>query len=101
MLKAICGMLQRGAGSRGSHCVLDEAGTEMHPALIDPATHKPYAFRPENLALRNHILYVSYNGENPDLFDLRDEAPRPMNDRDVPFETAWGEFREGKVFERR
>ncbi|HUT57447.1 MAG TPA: FAD-binding protein [Phycisphaerae bacterium] len=99
MLKAICGMLDRGAGSRGSHCILDESGTEMHPALIDPATGRPYRFKPENESLRNHILCVGYSPKADDLFDLRDEAPRPIPRRDIAFEVAWTEYRQGTIFE--
>jgi len=69
-LAAIRGIIQRGGGSRGSHCVLDEAGVEMHPGLIDPATQRPYRFKPENEALRDHVLCVRYNPEAADLFDV-------------------------------
>jgi succinate dehydrogenase/fumarate reductase flavoprotein subunit len=98
-LAAIRGIIQRGGGSRGSHCVLDEGGVEMHPGLIDPAGGRPYRFKPENEALRDHVLCVRYSAEAADLFDLRDEKPRPIPRRSVAFETAWGEYREGKVFE--
>jgi len=98
-LKAICGMIQRGAGSRGSHCILDESGVEMHPGLIDPATGKPYRFKEEDQALRQHVLYVRYNPREGDLFDLRDGVPRPADHRDIAFEPAWAEFREGGIYE--
>jgi succinate dehydrogenase/fumarate reductase flavoprotein subunit len=98
-LSAIRGMLARGAGSRGSHCVLDENGVEMHPLLIDPASGKPYHVKPENESLRDHILCVRYDPQAPGLFELRDEKPRPMPRRDVAFETAWTQYREGKVYE--
>jgi len=98
MLQAICGMFARAAGSRGSHCILDDAGIEMHPGLIDPATGRPYRFKPENEALRNEILHLRYNPQAPDLFDLRVAAPRPIPARDVAFEPAWTEFREGRIY---
>lgn len=97
-LAAVHEMLQRGAGSRGSHCVLDGAGVEMHPALIDPATSQPYRFLPENQALRNQILHLRYDSRSPDLFAAWDVPPRPIPHRDVAFETAWAEFRSGGVF---
>ena len=100
MLKAICAMLDRGAGSRGSHCILDPGGVEMHPALIDPATRQPYRFREENLALRHQILHLRYDSRAADLFDVREVAPRPIPDRQVAFEPAWAEFRAGKIYER-
>ena len=100
MLKAIAGMLGQGAGSRGSHCVLDPDGTEMHPALIDPATERPYRFRPENESLRDHILRVTYDPAADDGFALADAAPRPIPADETAFELAWARFREGKIYER-
>jgi succinate dehydrogenase/fumarate reductase flavoprotein subunit len=99
MLKAICGMIDRGAGSRGSHCMLADDGIEMHPALIDPAGGKPYRFREENKGLRDRILCLRYNCEAEDFFDLWDIAPRPIPDRNIAFEPAWTEYRDGKIFE--
>ncbi len=99
MLKAICGMFDRDAGSRGSHCLLDEEGIEMHPALADPATGEPYRFKEENEALRDTILCAKYDARSEDLFDLRNVEPRPVPDRDIAFEPAWAEYREGKVFD--
>jgi hypothetical protein len=32
------------------------------------------------------------------LFDLRDVAPRPVPDRQIAFESAWTEYREGKIY---
>jgi succinate dehydrogenase/fumarate reductase flavoprotein subunit len=98
MLKAICGMFQHQAGSRGSHCILDEDGIEMHPALIAPDSGRPYRFRPENTELRNHILHLRYNSAGEDLFDVWDESPRPIPDRQIAFEPAWAEFRDGKIY---
>jgi succinate dehydrogenase/fumarate reductase flavoprotein subunit len=98
MLKAICGMFDRGAGSRGSHCFLDGGGAEMHPALIDPAGGKPYRFMPENPALRNVILEMRYNPAAEDFFDLWEIPPRPIPDRNIAFEPAWAEFRDGQVY---
>ncbi len=98
MLKAVCEIIARGGGSRGSHCILDESGVEMHPGLIDPATNRPYKFKPENEALRKSILCVRYNESAQDLFDVRDVAPRAIPDRQVAFEPAWTEYREGKIY---
>ncbi len=97
-LKAICGMFDRGVGSRGSHCILDESGIEMHPALVDPATGKPYRFKQENAELRKQVLCVRHNPAAEDLFDLQTVAPRPIPDRQIAFEPAWTEYREGKIY---
>jgi len=99
MLFAIREMLARGAGSRGSHCVLDDAGDEMHPALVNPDTGRPYRVKAENQALRDHVLAVRFDPKREELFQCRDEKPRPIPHRDVAFETAWREFREAKVYE--
>ncbi len=98
ILKAICGMFDRSAGSRGSHCILDENGIEMHPLLTDPHTNTPYRFLPENEALRDEILCVRYNSDADDFFDLRTVKPRPIPDREVAFEPAWAEYRQGKIY---
>jgi len=98
LLRAICGTFDRGVGSRGSHCILDSEGIEMHPKLIDPATKKPYRFKPENEALRNDILCVKYNADAENLFDVRTVPPRPVPDRQVAFEPAWKEYREGTIY---
>lgn len=99
LLKSICGMFEQGAGSRGSHCILADDGIEMHPALIDPATGGPYRFRQENVALRERILCTRYDPGARDLFVLRDVAPRPVPRREIAFEPAWAEFRDGRVFD--
>ncbi len=99
MLKAISAMFERGAGSRGSHCILDEKGIEMHPALVDGETGKPYRFLEENKALRDEILAVTYDETDGDLFTTRVVPVRPIPKRDIAFEPAWTEYREGRVFE--
>ncbi|MHC4714220.1 MAG: hypothetical protein ACYTAN_13290, partial [Planctomycetota bacterium] len=98
MLKAIVAMFERSAGSRGSHCILDENGREMHPALAHPETGKPYRFLEENKALREEILCVTYDEQAADLFETRLTPVRPIPARDIAFEPAWTEYREGQVF---
>ncbi|MFP4106150.1 MAG: oxidoreductase [Phycisphaerae bacterium] len=99
LLRAICGMFDRGVGSRGSHCILDPDGIEMHPKLIDPATDQPYRFRLENEELRKEILQVYFDESAAELFSYRIVEPRPLPDRDIAFEPAWTEYREGKIYE--
>lgn len=100
MLKAVSAMFDRDAGSRGSHCILDESGVEMHPKLIDPETGRPYHFLDENEELRKTVLTLAYNSDAADLFDARDVPVRSIPAHDIAFEVAWGEFREGKIYER-
>ena len=99
MLKSIREMFERGVGSRGSHCILDPDGIEMHPRLRDPDTAEPYRFRLENEALRDTILLTAYDPRADDLFTCRDIQPRPIPDRQIAFEPAWTEYREGKIYE--
>jgi hypothetical protein len=99
MLFAIREMLARGAGSRGGHCVLDQTGQEMHPKLLDPAAGRPYRFKAENESLRDHVLVVRCGTDREERFECRDEKPRPIPSRDVAFETAWREFRQGRIYE--
>ncbi|MBN2581785.1 MAG: FAD-binding protein [Planctomycetes bacterium] len=99
LLKAICAMFERGAGSRGSHCILDPDGTDMHPKLVDPETGKPFRFVPENEALRNEIVQLWFDAKAADLFAWNTVAPRPLPERQIAFEPAWTEYREGKIYE--
>ncbi|MFP4356588.1 MAG: FAD-binding protein [Phycisphaerae bacterium] len=99
LLSAICGMFDRRVGSRGSHCILDPEGIEMHPKLTDPATGQPYRFKPENESLRNEILLVRLDPDSEALFATRTIEPRPVPDRQIAFEPAWSEYREGKIYE--
>jgi len=99
LLKAIVEMFERGAGSRGSHCILDESGIEMHPRLGDPETGKPYRFLQENKSLRETLLCLRYDEAASGLFEARDVAVRPIPDRDIAFEPAWREYREGRIYE--
>jgi succinate dehydrogenase/fumarate reductase flavoprotein subunit len=100
LLKAICAMFERGVGSRGSHCILDPQGTEMHPKLIDADTGKPYRFKPENESLRNEIVQLAFDEKSADLFAVKIVKPRPVPDRNIAFEPAWTEFREGKIYQK-
>jgi hypothetical protein len=90
-------MLERGGGSRGSHCVLDDAGTPMHPRLRD-AAGKPLRMKPENVELRSTIQHLRLDENREDSFAIRWAPPRPMPERAIAFEPAWTEFREGRVF---
>jgi len=99
ILRAICGMFDHRAGSRGSHCILADDGDAMHEALVDPASGAPYRVRPENEALRDEILTVSYNDRATALFDVRYDAPRRVPNREVAFEPAWADYRHGRIYD--
>lgn len=99
LLKSIVSIIDKGAGSRGSHCILDESGIEMHPALIDPATDSPYRFKPENTELRNTIQCLRFNPVSEHLFDVSEVAPRPVPERQIAFEPAWAEYRRKAIYQ--
>ena len=96
-LKAIVALLEQGSGSRGSHLVLDENGLEIHPDVLND--HKrPHKFKPENTSLRDFVLQVEYDGQEPDLFRCRNVPVRTMPRTRKPFEPAWRDYREGKIY---
>jgi succinate dehydrogenase/fumarate reductase flavoprotein subunit len=97
-LKAIVELLRKGSGSRGSHLVTCEDGTEIHAAIIDKATGKPLNFKPENEALRNSILRVKYDPQADDLFVCESIPVRTARTGDKAFEPAWQDFRDGKIY---
>ena len=97
-LKAVVELLEQGSGSRGSHLVLSEDGIEIHPDVIDKATNKPLKFKPENESLRDSILQVEYDEGSPDLFRCRNIKLRPAPTDRKAFESAWQDYREGKIY---
>jgi len=98
-LKAVAELLGQGSGSRGSHLVLSEDGSEIHPDVIDKATGKPLRFKPENEDLRNTILQVQYDEKSQDLFKTKNINIRPVPKDRKAFEPAWLDFREGKIYD--
>ncbi|HUT31761.1 MAG TPA: FAD-binding protein [Sedimentisphaerales bacterium] len=97
-LKAIVGLLRQGSGSRGSHLVLADDGTEIHPAVINKATGKALKFKPENEALKNSILRLKYDPQADDLFVCESVPVRAAPIVGKAFEPAWQDFRDGKIY---
>ena len=98
-LKAIVTLLEQGSGSRGSHLVLSDDGVEVHRDVLHPKTGAPLRFKPENEALRDSILRVSYAAEAEDLFTAESVARRAAPTERKAFEPAWADYREGKIFD--
>jgi len=98
-LKAIVELLQQGSGSRGSHLVLSEDGTEINPEVKNNVTGRPLRFKPENKKLRNLILRIKYEPNVDDLFTCENIPVRPIPADRKAFEPAWRDFREGKIYE--
>jgi succinate dehydrogenase/fumarate reductase flavoprotein subunit len=93
-LEAVKAMLERGGGSRGSRLVTDPEGTLPHPDLDEG-----WRFRPENVALRDEILQVSYDASS-DAIATTTLRPRPFPEGEFWFENTWGEFRDATIFRR-
>ena len=99
ILKAIVELLDQGSGSRGSHLVLTDNGTEIHPDITDPATGAPLRFKPENIELRQSILRIQFDARVQDLFKCTTVTPRPMPTARKAFEPAWQDYRKGKIYQ--
>ena len=96
-LKAILELLNAGSGSRGSHLVLSEDGSQIHPDIKDPDTGKPLKFKPENKDLRNTIIRIQFN-EKAGEFDCKNVPVRAAPKDRKAFEPAWTDYREGKIY---
>ena len=97
-LKAIVELLRLGSGSRGSHLVLADDGAEIHPDITNKTTGQILKFKPEQEQLRNSILQIEYNPDDPDLFRCNTIEPRPAPALGKAFERAWQDYREGKIY---
>ena len=97
-LKAIVELLEQGGGSRGSHLVLADDGIQIHPDIINKATHRPLKFKPENKTLRNSILRIRYDPLSADLFTCESVPLRKAALDRKAFESAWRDYREGKIY---
>ena len=97
-LKAIVELLEQGSGSRGSHLVLVEDGTEIHPDITNTTTRQALKFKPEQKQLRNSILQIEYDPDEPDLFRCRNTKLRPAPTDRKAFELTWQDYREGKIY---
>jgi succinate dehydrogenase/fumarate reductase flavoprotein subunit len=91
-IEALLYAIESGVGSRGSCIVLDAKGQRAHGKL-DPAQ---WSFTPENMAFREQVMetVVSNDGRVVSKWVPR----RPMPDSDTWFETAWGAYRNGAIY---
>lgn len=85
-------------GSRGSRLLLEENAPLTHPKLH-------WSYRPENVSQREYIhvtrLSPSSSPEETTEIEIQHTVRprRPIPHCDAWFETAWAEYREGKIFE--
>lgn len=90
-LEAVAAALRRGIGSRGSALVLDNNGTAIHQALSEE-----WRFAPENPEFREKVQEtVADCGKVENVWVER----RPLPVSGAWFETAWADYREGKIYE--
>jgi len=97
-LKAIVELLEQGGGSRGSYLVLADDGVEIHPDITNKTTGQTLKFKPEQEQLRNSILQIEYDPAETDFFRCKNIEPRPAQTPSKAFESAWQDYREGKIY---
>jgi len=97
-LKAIVELLEQGGGSRGSYLVLADDGVEIHPDITNKTTGQTLKFKPEQEHLRNSILQIEYDPDETDFFRCKNIEPRSAQTLSKAFETAWQDYREGKIY---
>ena len=90
--------MKAGSGSRGSHLVLNEDGSGIHPDVKDPDTGKPLKFKQENKDLRNTIIRIQFN-QAADKFESQTVAVRSAPKDRKAFEPAWTDYRQGKIYQ--
>lgn len=79
--------------------VLSDDGVEIHPDVLNGKTGRPLRFKPENEELRSSALQVRYDPGAPALFSCENVPLRPVPKYSKAFESAWQDFREGRIFE--
>jgi succinate dehydrogenase/fumarate reductase flavoprotein subunit len=97
-LTAVVELLKAGSGSRGSHLVLSEDGSGIHPDVKDPDTGKLLKFKQENKDLRNTIIRIQFN-QAAGKFESQTVAVRPAPKDRKAFEPAWTDYRQGKIYQ--
>lgn len=83
-----CG--EAGGGSRGSYLILDPQEAPLHPAFPE------LTVRPDNPDLRNQVMEIWFDG---DKWQNQTIPLRPLPEQDTWFESAWRDYRDGKVWQ--
>jgi len=91
-LEALKAYIERGGGSRGSFMILDEKGDQE----VESRRGRELRHRSENEAMRREILEVQQT--RPGEFRVEPVEVRPLPQDDSWFETAWAEWRDGRIF---
>jgi len=91
-LKACFAAVESGQGSRGSALVLGEGG-RSHPKLGDR-----WKIAPEDVSFRNRVLETVAEPDGNVVSNWMDR--RSLPETDAWFETAWADFRSGRIYNR-
>jgi succinate dehydrogenase/fumarate reductase flavoprotein subunit len=90
-LTAVKEYIRRGGGSRGSYLILDPEGKTPAPGLEE------WRFKEENPELRREICEVWLRPDRS--FAARWVPVRPIPEETDWFETAWADYRAGRIFD--
>ena len=91
-LEAVLYAVQSGVGSRGSAMVIHADGKEAHAKL-----GKEWRFEAEDESFRDQVLVTEVEADGS--IASRWVPRRPIPESNLWFETAWADFREGKIYE--
>jgi succinate dehydrogenase/fumarate reductase flavoprotein subunit len=89
-LDAILFSVESGVGSRGSAMTLDLSGKSPHAALGEE-----WNFEVENPGFRQQVMETHFDG---DAVSHKWIPRREIPESNLWFETAWADYREGKIF---
>jgi hypothetical protein len=85
--------------AKASECVF--VGSIKSDKYSYPSCSAAKRIKPENESLRRTILRLQYDPKAAELFSVRAVAPRTAPADREPFETAWAEYRAGKIYKHR
>lgn len=92
-LESIKAYLEAGGGSRGSTMVLDPAGAPVLEDLLEE-----WRYKPEDEHFRSLVLETAWNSKEG-RFETAFSKRRPIPPIMSWFETVWGDYLEGKIFD--
>ncbi len=96
IVESIRSLLAAGAGSRGSHLVMDPAGDVMDELLRDDAG-EPLRAVPENIQLRDKVVQASYCPASGNMNVEMVQVRKITLTKDA-FETAWAKYNKKAIY---